>query len=129
MRTIEIPTERWLSFLTQLDRNVAGHAVRLDVENMELGDVEMAHLLPLQGLDLDLNSSNVEIQVGEPEHLLSHRIEQPARMYAIVSDEDEVSCLCIEDGDGGKTLMFFEKLPALPASAPHLEQAEQHAGF
>ena len=46
-RILEIPKERWSSFLQTINRLAGGRPVRLEVARRELGDQEMAELLPL----------------------------------------------------------------------------------
>jgi len=117
MRTIEIPRRAWGRFLSDLGVQAFHRIIRLEVENMEFGDQEMGNLLPLEGLDIELKGSDVgvvEITVGGDTDELTHRIERPTRIYARISDGQEIECLSIEDADGGKTLVFFQEMPLLP---------------
>jgi hypothetical protein len=116
MRTIEIPKATWVSFLTDLTRNALDRPVRLEVENIEIGDQEMGDKLPLREIELEMKGSNaggLEITVGGRTDELSHRIERPTRLYAQINDSQQIECLSIEDADNGKTLLFFEELPSL----------------
>ena len=123
MRTIEVPIQRWADFFKRLGANVARRPVRLTVENTELGDQEMADLVPLQGFDLD--HGTLEILAGDGDELLSHRIERPSRVYALIDEDDAIVCLCIEqEAGGGQTLVYFEEWPSLPQA---LEEGEQPA--
>ncbi len=117
-RTIEIPRVRWPQFLKEINQNVGSRAIRVEVENLELGDQEMANLLPLLGMDFDPGHepepASIEILAGEGVDEFEHRIEGPTRMYALVNDAGDIVSLSIEDGSGGKTIVYFEMLPAHP---------------
>lgn len=117
MQTIEIPRSDWQRFLSDLSRQAANHAVRLEVDNLTLGSQEMTKLSPLQDIDLETEGSAagaLEITVGGEEMDLSHRIEHPSRLFVRYSSGLHVDCLGIEDLDGGTTLLMFDEFILLP---------------
>ena len=124
MRTVEIVKNEWSQFVGEINRTAARRPVRLEVENLELGDQHMARMLPLQGLDLDLEGQFVEVLVGLAS-IFSHRIEQPTRFYARYDEDNDLDCLCIEDASAGKTLILFERLPKLPGEWGFPEPEEE----
>lgn len=119
-QTIEIPRERWSSYFDALNRQTAGHPVRIEVDDLEKGSQEMARALPLQEIGFEKSGSahdRIEIRVGFDSGELTHSIGHPTRLYVEQRDDGELECIEIETADGGKTLIFSEHLPALPANA------------
>lgn len=116
--TIEIPRSNWFVVFERLGKQAQTYPVRIEVENRDIGDQEMTRKLPLVGIDLETKGSevgNIEITVGDTDNFM-HRIDDPARVYLRVDDAGNIDCIDIEDGDNGKTLIFFESSPGLPAS-------------
>jgi hypothetical protein len=119
--TVEIPRESWGQWLDDLSKRAREHPVRIEVIDREVGDQEMAQFLPLIGVSLEKEGSEageVEIAVASGQADLDHRIEKPARIFVEASDQGVLECLDIEDVGGGKTLVYFEHLPPLPAHLP-----------
>lgn len=119
-QTIEIPKEGWTSYLDALNRRAAGHPVRVELEDEELGSQEVARLLPLQEIGFESRGSaegSIDIRVGFDSGELLHRIAHPRRVFVEQNDEGELLCMEIEGEDGAKTLVWSEHLPELPALA------------
>lgn len=117
--TIEIPRSSWSVYFERLGKQAQTYPVRIEVENRDIGDQEMARKLPLVGIDLETKGSEVgdiEITVGDADQNFMHHIEDPTRMYLKVDDSGNIDCIEIEDKDNGKTLIFFESKPGLSAS-------------
>jgi hypothetical protein len=117
--TIEIPRENWSVYFERLGRQAQTYPVRIEVENRDIGDQEMARRLPLVGIDLETKGSemgDIEVTVGEADQNFMHHIDDPTRVYLKVDDSGNIDCIAIEDKGNGKTLIFFERHPGLPAS-------------
>ncbi|QRK13070.1 DUF5335 family protein [Archangium violaceum] len=118
--TIEIPRENWALYFERLGRQAQTYPVRIEVENQDIGDQEMARRLPLVGIDLETKGSEVgdiEVTVGDADQNFMHHIDEPTRVFLMVDDSGNIDCIEIEDGAEGKTIIFFEKHPGLPATA------------
>lgn len=117
--TIEIPRSSWFVYFERLGKQAQTYPVRIEVENRDIGDQEMARKLPLVGMDLETKGSevgNIEITLGDNDQNFTHHIDDPTRIYLKVDDAGNIDCIEIEDQDNGKTLIFFESKPGLPAS-------------
>jgi hypothetical protein len=118
-QTIEIPRSSWAAYFERLGRQARNHPVRIEVENRDIGDQEMARKLPLMGIELETKGSEVgdlEVMVGDAADNFMHHIDDPTRVFLEVDDGGNIDCIEIEDRANGKTLIFFERLPGLPAS-------------
>ncbi len=118
-QTIEIPRDNWVIYFERLGRQAQTYPVRIEVENQDIGAQEMARKLPLVGIDVETKGSEVgdlEVTVGDSDQNFMHHIDDPRRVYLKVDDSGNIDCLEIEDGDNGKTLIFFERHPGLPAT-------------
>ncbi len=111
IHTIRIPQERLAWFVAALDRELGGHAVRVEVFGRSLGDQEMASLLPFHGLDLDSKRSDapsLTITVGGAAGELVHRIPMPQQIYIGINDVGALEWLAIDEPSEVKTLLHFE---------------------
>ena len=122
-RTTEIPRESWGKWLDDLSKRAQEHLVRIEVINREIGDQEMARFLPLIGISLEKKGSeagdiDIAVAVASAQADLDHRVDKPTRMFVEANDRGLIECLEIEDEGGGKTLVYFEHLPPLPADLP-----------
>jgi hypothetical protein len=109
-RTIEIPRETWAVYFDNLNKRALNEPVRIQVENRDIGDQELTRRLPLVGIDLETKGSeagDIEVTVGDERRELLHHIDNAVRVYLKVDDDGNIDCLEIEDGDNGKTLLFF----------------------
>ena len=116
VRTIEIPQERWPSFLKMLNRMADGRPVRIEVARRDLGDQEMGDRLPLLDVDFETKGSDrgdLVIAVGSDRGELTHLIEKPTRMAVALNDDNEPQWLAIDEHGEGTTIIHFERLPAL----------------
>jgi Family of unknown function (DUF5335) len=118
-RTIEIPRENWSSYFDDLGRRASAYPVRIEVENRELGAQEMARKLPLVGIELERKGSergDIEVTVGDAGEQLLHHIDNPRRVFLRMDESGNIDCIDIEDEANGKTFIFFERYPGLPAT-------------
>jgi hypothetical protein len=115
-RTVEIPAERWPSFLKMINRLANGRPVRLEVARRELGDQELGELLPLQEIDFETKGSergDLVISVGSDRGELTHIIEKPTHMAVGLNEVNEPQWLAIDEQGEATTIVHFEQLPAL----------------
>jgi len=116
--TIEIPRENWVGYFEHLSQRARTYPVRLEVENRDIGDQEMARGFPLVGIELETKGSeagDIEVTVGDERQEFMHHVDNPMRVFLMVDDSGNIDCIEIEDRDNGKTLIFFEHHPGLPA--------------
>lgn len=116
-RILEIPKERWSSFLQTINRLAGGRPVRLEVARRELGDQEMAELQPLTEIDFETKGSErgaLVVSVGSDRGELTHIIAKPARIAVGLNDAGEPQWVAVDEADGGTTIVHFEQMPALP---------------
>jgi hypothetical protein len=115
---LEIPKESWSNLLNIVNQHVLDHPVRLELMNQELGDQELGRLLPLREIDFEKKGSAqgaLLISVGTDREELMHRIDRPTHFYVGHDEAGLVQYLAIEDEGGGKTLIYLEELPQIPA--------------
>ena len=108
-RTREIPTQEWGRFLSSV---AEGHPdVKVRLEGDDIGDQRMVNSLPLRRFEVDAKGSAhgaIEIEVGGPGGLFSHRIEKPEHVWVEESDDGRPEVIDIEDRDRHKTLVRVE---------------------
>jgi hypothetical protein len=116
-----IEREQWKTFLDQFSKRNQLRATRLEVVG-EIGDQEEADFLPLIGVTFEgkgAAAGSVEIILGgetakEQRHV-EHLVTNVERIAPLLGTTGFEEGLGIEDGDGTKTLLLFEKLTQLPA--------------
>jgi len=84
IRHLDIPQERWLSFLEIFDRQVDGRSIRIEVVGRTLGDQELGDRLPLRGIDFEPKGSekgSLFVTVEGTDGDLVHRIGGTLRIY------------------------------------------------
>lgn len=116
-RIIDIPKERWSSFIETIHRLADGRPVRLEVARRELGDQQMAELQPLTDIDFETKGSArgaLVVSVGSDRGELTHLIAKPTRIAVGLNDVGEPQWVAIDEADGGTTIVHFEHMPALP---------------
>ena len=116
-RIIEVPNDRWTSFVETISRLANGRGVRLEVASRELGDQDMAELQPLIGIDFETKGSErgeLVVSVGSDRGELTHVVAKPTRIAVGINDVSEPQWVAIDDADGGTTIVHFERIPALP---------------
>jgi len=116
LHTLEIPRDRWMSFLRSFNRLLGERPIRIEVVGRPMGDQEMGNLLPFRGIDYD--SASITVHVGSERGELSHRILGATRLYVVQNGSGEFEWLAIEEAGDVRTLIHFEHLPELEASYP-----------
>lgn len=113
--TREIPEAQWGEFLRRMTREYEDRPIRIEVENLTLGQQEMGDHLILQEFQWETAGSGrgqMEISVEGP---FSHRVAEPVRMWAAESEDGRVSSIEIEDAQKTRTRIYFEAWMVLAA--------------
>jgi len=115
--TREIPEAQWGDFLRRMTKEYEERPIRIEVENLTLGQQEVGDHLILQEFQWERVGSGkgqMEISVEGP---FSHRIAQPLRVWADEADAGRVSSIEIEDAQKTRTRIYFEAWPLLQEEA------------
>jgi hypothetical protein len=119
-----IEQDQWKSFLDEFSKRNQLRATRLEVVS-ELGDQREEEYLPLVGVSFESKGSaagSVEIILGgetaADERHLEHMVNNVQRIAPLIGLTGLEDGLGLEDQDGGKTLLLFERLPELPEATP-----------
>jgi hypothetical protein len=115
-----IEQEQWKSFLEDFTKRNKLRATRLEFVG-EFGAQEEEENLPLVGVTFESKGSaaaSVEIILGgetvEDKRHLEHFIEKVQHIAPLVGPTGLEDGLGIEDQEGNKTLLIFEKLTEIP---------------
>ena len=115
-----IEQDQWKSFLDEFSKRNQLRATRLEVVS-ELGDQQEEEYLPLVGVSFESKGSaagSVEIILGgetaADERHVEHIVNNVQRIAPLIGLTGLEDGLGLEDQEGGKTLLLFEKLPELP---------------
>lgn len=109
--TREIPEAQWSTYLDTLTRDAKSHRVRIEIDDASLGGQPLGQHLPLVEIGLERKGAahgSVEITLGTPDGEVTHRTPPPRHLYAMESSDGQVAVLDVEDGEGSKTLIYFE---------------------
>ncbi len=117
----EIERDRWQAYLDDFSKRNAGRVARVEVMSEDVGAQEAAEMLPLEGVTFERKGSAapaVEIMLGgagsgDARHL-THTVTGVRRIVPKAGADGREDALEIEAGDGSKTILVFETLPALP---------------
>jgi hypothetical protein len=119
-----IEQDQWKSFLDEFSKRNQLRATRLEVVS-ELGDQQEEEYLPLLGVSLESKGSaagSVEIILGgetaADERHVEHIVNNVQRMAPLIGLTGLEDGLGLEDQEGGKTLLLFERMPELPEATP-----------
>jgi hypothetical protein len=119
-----IEQDQWKSFLDEFSKRNKSRATRLEVVS-ELGDQQEEEYLPLLGVSLESKGSaagSVEIFLGgetaADERHVEHIVNNVQRIAPLIGLTGLEDGLGLEDQEGGKTLLLFERLPELPEATP-----------
>lgn len=126
--TIEIPKERWGSYLQVLSKVAAGSRIRMEVIGRELGDQELSNFLPMRMLDFEDRGSergDLLFTVGNDEDEYTHHIRDAQRLHAGFDEAGALEWLTIEEAGGAKTLIYFQQ-PFLLEVGPAAEHAASY---
>ena len=119
-----IEQDQWKSFLDEFSKRNQLRATRLEVVS-ELGDQQEEEYLPLVGVSFESKGSaagSVEIILGgetaADERHVEHIVNNVQRIAPLIGLTGLEDGLGLEDKEGGKTLLLFERLPELPEATP-----------
>ena len=119
-----IEQDQWKSFLDEFSKRNQLQATRLEVVS-ELGDQQEEEYLPLVGVSFESKGSaagSVEIILGgetaADERHVEHIVNNVQRIAPLIGLTGLEDGLGLEDQEGGKTLLLFERLPELPEATP-----------
>jgi hypothetical protein len=119
-----IEQDQWKSFLDEFSKRNQLRATRLEVVS-ELGDQQEEEYLPLVGVSFESKGSaagSVEIILGgetaADERRVEHIVNNVQRIAPLIGLTGLEDGLGLEDKEGGKTLLLFERLPELPEATP-----------
>ena len=115
-RTVDIPQDKWRSFLQMLNRLADGRPVRLEVARRDLGDQQMSEGLPLVDIDLETKGSErgmLTITVGSERGELRHLIERPMHISVGLDEIGEPKWVAVDEGGEATTILHFVERPAL----------------
>lgn len=112
--------EQWKEFLNEFSKRNQLRPTRLEVVG-EIGAQEVEEFLPLVGVSFEPKGSaagSVEIilggEVATDQRHVEHLVPNVARIAPLIGATGLEEGLGVEDQDGGKTLLIFEKLPEIP---------------
>jgi hypothetical protein len=106
IRTHEIPRDGWGAYFDGIRRHAHVHTVRVEVASSQLGGQHLAQSLPLQDIELEAHDT-VSVTVGREGEEFTHRVPEARRILVAEDAEGEPTCVDIESGEEGKTLLFF----------------------
>ena len=119
-----IEQDQWKSFLDEFSKRNQLRATRLEVVS-ELGDQQEEEYLPLVGVSFESKGSaagSVEIILGgetaADERHVEHIVNNVQRIAPLIGLTGLEDGLGLEDQEGGKTLLLFERLRELPEETP-----------
>jgi len=119
-----IEQDQWKTFLDEFSKRNQLRATRLEVVS-ELGDQQEEEYLPLVGVSFESKGSaagSVEIILGgetaADERHVEHIVNNVQRIAPLIGLTGLENGLGLEDQEGGKTLLLFERLPELPEATP-----------
>ena len=115
-----IEQKDWKSFLEGFTRRNQFRATRLEVVGVEGAQEEEQHL-PFIGVTFEPKGSaarSVEIVLGgetvKDERHVEHLIEKIQRIAPLIGPDGLEGGLGLEDQEGTKTILTFERLPEIP---------------
>ena len=115
-----IEQERWGSFLDEFTKRNQFRATRLEVVG-EIGAQEEEEYLPFVGVTFERKGSaagSVEVVLGgetaKDQRRVEHLISKVQRIAPLIGNDGVEEGLGLEDQEGTRTLLIFERLPEIP---------------
>jgi Family of unknown function (DUF5335) len=115
-----IEQEKWKSFLDEFTKRNQLRTTRLEVVG-EMGAQQEEEYLPLVGVSFEpkgTTAGSVEVALGgetaRDKRRVEHLIEKVQRIAPLIGPTGLEEGLALEDQDGTKTLLVFEKLTEIP---------------
>jgi hypothetical protein len=116
--TLEVPKDRWRSFLDEFSQLHLGWQTTIEVMRKDLGDQLEAEKLPLQGISYDTagtGAGDVEIGTGDrPDDFDTFRVAQVRRVLVADTKPGGETDVEFVSADGTRTLVHLRPSPALP---------------
>jgi hypothetical protein len=116
--TREIPRDEWGSYFDHLSTDLPTVEVTVEVDGQDLGAQIADERLLLTGISYDHKDDvlviGLDARGGAPEDV-EHMIQRPQRIYVAEAPDLLPSALDVEDAEGHKVIVRFERPPALPA--------------
>src|SRR5262245_40037623 len=123
-RTLEVPRERWSSFVKTLSEQTRDRPVRVEVIDPTIGDQPLSSTAPFRSLEWVERGSakdTLELDLGLDANL-DHRVLNPRRLFVRLSSGGDVEALDIEDEQQARTLISFERPLAMLPRGPKLRR-------
>lgn len=114
--TREIPKAEWKNYFEQLGRDMTDRETSVQVLSPDVGAQILSDGLPFLGLIYnDEGAGSIELAVGTAADAhQTHNIHAPAKVAFQADMDGTTGTLDIEDADGRKTLVHFDrKIPVL----------------
>jgi hypothetical protein len=115
-QTVEIPRKDWPAFFTRFSRQHEGWLVTLEVIGADLGDQVEAENRALAGIAAELRedkTSSISIFLGAKQIDITHRIQEPKRLWLKTTATGADEALEIETAGGPVSILRFRS-PMLP---------------
>ena len=116
-----IDQKQWKSFLEEFSSRNQLRATRMEVVGGEIGAQVEEDYLPLVGATLDPKGSaagSVEVVLGgetaKDQRRVEHLISKVQRIAPLIGNDGVEEGLGLEDQEGTRTLLIFERLPEIP---------------
>lgn len=104
----EIPKGLWGEFFDGFSRRHRGWLVTVEELIPDVGPLEEARQLPLEGIVADPRRGGVLLLLGSrPEDHVEHRLEEPMRVWVETLAGGAEAALEIESAGGRKTILSF----------------------
>lgn len=119
----EIERNQWAAYLNDFSRRNEGRPARVEVVGEEIGAHEAGRHLPLVGVSFEAKGSeegDVVItfagQTTADARHFTRRIDSVTSVVPLPGEGEgeQDEALEVESADGTRTILVFEKLPALP---------------
>ena len=108
--TINLPKEKWVQFLDDLNKRRFGWSTKIEVMNATIGDQVLSDGLPLNGFTVEQkgDQTSIEIALGKTiENHQSHNIYNPIKVAFLDESEKNGGIVEIEEENGTKTLVHI----------------------
>jgi hypothetical protein len=111
MATRGIDRSQWKEFCNQFSRSHRGWLVSVEAFGSEFGAQVGARSLPFEGITAEQTGDGgwrIELMAGyKPTDHVSHRIDQPVKLWLSTLDETDSEVLEIESADQQRILVRF----------------------
>jgi hypothetical protein len=110
-KTHEIACDQWSAFLKEVSNKERNHKVRIESDELETGNEDLANNVPLVGISCEMKGNlagavDIMVAPGGKGGDYTHRVENAKAIYAMEGDDGDLECIDIEGT--GKTLVYFD---------------------